>query len=148
MPAHRAGRQRQSLKPTGRWCQPVAPLLSGEREAVPGGRGGIAGIRARELFPRSITGLAQAHWPCAEKGRNGKSANRPWPKTAFVRPHRLGWRAMKTTVPLDDPTLLANRAQPVHRAFPFTASGPSSHRGPDDRKRVAGHSVVSKATAV
>ncbi len=55
---------------------------------------------------------------------------------------------MKTTVPLDDPALLANRARPVHRAFPFTASAPSSHRGPDDRKRVAGHSVVSKATAV
>jgi hypothetical protein len=51
VPAHQAGRQRQSLKPTGRWCQPVAPLLSGEREAVPGGLGGIAGISGARAFP-------------------------------------------------------------------------------------------------
>ncbi len=35
---------------------------------------------------------------------------------------------MKTTVPLDDPTLLANRARPVHRAFHFAAPGQSGHR--------------------
>lgn len=35
---------------------------------------------------------------------------------------------MKTTVPLDDPALLANSAQPVHRAFRFTAPGQSGHR--------------------
>jgi hypothetical protein len=28
----------------GTTSQPVAPVLSGEREVVPGGRGGIAGI--------------------------------------------------------------------------------------------------------
>jgi hypothetical protein len=35
---------------------------------------------------------------------------------------------MKTTVQLDYPAILANSAQPVHLAFPFTAPGPSGHR--------------------
>jgi hypothetical protein len=54
---------------------------------------------------------------------------------------------MKPTVQLDDPAILTNRAQPVHLAFQFLASALLRLRGSDDRKRVAGHSVVSEATA-